>query len=249
MSQYLDLVASIPTNEHGVDTAAGRGVLASTGVLWESCDKLIDLASTGLVSLAVKKADAYHALIKDAIAELEEWDLNELDSDSDSDSDIEPLQEQLQNTHIKADGNISNLTPAKDTTSPPPTSIPYLLTQTLSHLRLLRLLYPALRKRRLLTFPPLTSTTPISFTSSSPPQLQRLDTIMNHLKRFSEEADEVAGALYEGKEEDVRKGLNGLREMGVNCVEGARFDWEDGEDEFSEWGVKWVRRMGEMGRS
>lgn len=72
---------------------------------------------------------------------------------------------------------------------------------------------------------------------------------MNHLKRFSEEADEVAGALYEGKEEDVRKGLNGLREMGVNCVEGARFDWEDGEDEFSEWGVKWVRRMGEMGRS
>ena len=239
MGQYLDLVASIPTDEHGIDTAAGRGVLANTGVLWESCDKLVELASKGLVSLAIQKADAYHALIKDAIAELEEWDPNELEDDSDSDSDTDPLREQLETTHLKMEGSVHS---TRDTTS----SIPHLQTLTLSHLRLIRLLYPALRKRRLLTFPSLTSTISVPSTVPSPAQLQLLDAIMAQLKQFSEEADEIVGALYDGNEGDVMSRLQGMRELGILSMEGARLDWGDKEDEFSEWSFRWVGRLKEM---
>ena len=246
MGQYLDLVASIPTDEHGIDAAAGRGVLANTGVLWESCDKLVELASKGLVSLAVQKADAYHALIRDATAELEEWDpseLNDNDEDEDSDSDGDSLQEQVEKTHIKNDGPTPSLSSSATANV---AAIAQLQTLTLSHLRLIRLLYPALRKRRLLTFPPLTSTTTIPTTSPSLPQLKRLGALMNHLKQFSEEADEVAGALYEGQERDVRTRLGQLKDMGIRCVEAAKLDWADIEDQFSEWGDKWVGRLKEM---
>lgn len=245
MGQYLDLVTSIPTDEHGIDTDAGRGVLATTGVLWESCDKLVELASSGLVPLAVQKADSYHALIKDAITELEEWDPNELEDDSDDDS----LQEQLERTHLKSDDPASAI-PNRNTnhTAPPPsTTIPHLQSLTLTHLRLLRLLYPALRKRRLATFPPLTSTTSIPFTIPTAPQLQRMDILIHHLKQFSEEADEIAGALYEGNEIDVKRKLTGLREMGRACVAGAKRDWSDKNDEFSEWADKWLGRLRELG--
>ena len=246
LGQYLELITSIPTDEHGIDTAAGRGVLATTGVIWESCDKLINLASTGLVSLAVQKSDSYHALIKDAIAELEEWDPNELDDDSDSNSDVDSLQEQLQTTHIKATTSFSNPNATNGTATPSSTTIPKLQSHILSHLRLLRILYPALRKRRLLTFPPLTSTTPNPSTTPSTPQLQRLDTLMHHLRQFSEEADEIAGALYDGKEEEVTTRLTGLREVAVGCVEGMKLDWGDQNDEFSEWAGKWLLRLWEL---
>lgn len=249
MGQYLDLITTIPTDEHGIDTAAGRGVLATTGVLWESCDKLVEFASSGLVALAVQKADSYHALVKDAIAELEGWDPSELDNDSDDDSDDKSLQEQLERTHIKADGHalsVSNPHPISSNPPPSSTTISHLQSITLSHLRLLRLLYPALRKRRLATFPPLTSTTPIPFISPSTAQLQRLDSLMHHLRQFSEEADEIAGELYEGKEGEVRTRLTGLREMGMACAEGAKLDWGDKKDEFSEWADKWLGRLGEL---
>ena len=249
MGQYLDLVASIPTDERGVDTAAGRGVLANTGVLWESCDKLIELASTGLVSLAVQKANAYHSLLQDAITELEEWDPDELvddnDDDFDSDSDFDSIQDQLKKTHIEANNAASSSGLSNSTVSPPSMTIPQLQTVILSHLRLIRLLYPALHKRRLLTFPPLTSTTPVPTASPSQLQIKRLDSLMNHLRQFSEEADEAAGALYEGKEGDVNSRLRGLRKIGISCIEESRFNWGGKEDEFSEWGDKWAVRMNE----
>lgn len=248
MGQYLDLITSIPTDEHGIDTDAGRGVLATTGVLWESCDKLVELASSGLVSLAVQKADSYHALIKDAIIELEDWNPNELEDDSEDDSDDDSLQEQLGRTHIKADGLASAISDqhTNDTAPLPSTTTTHLQSLSLSHLRLLRLLYPALRKRRLATFPPIIGATPISFTFPTAPQLQRMDILIHHLKQFSEEADEIAGALYEGKEEDLKRRLTGLREMGMACVAGAKLDWSDKNDEFSEWADKWLGRLREL---
>ncbi|KAL9048893.1 MAG: hypothetical protein Q9206_005795, partial [Seirophora lacunosa] len=62
---------------------------------------------------------------------------------------------------------------------------------------------------------------------------------------FSEETDEVAGALYDGDAREVERRLAGLRVRAERCVDAVRLDWGGGEDAFSAWSGKWVGRMRE----
>lgn len=218
---FSALLATIPqqNNEHSSITHQRRGkTLAATGMLWETCDGMTQLASTGLSTLAIEKLDTSHSLFKDAIAELEEWDPNKDEDDPDTDSnpdDSDPLP----------------ILPSQTS---------HLQNLTLRLLRQIRLLYPAIKKHRLSTFPPLTL-----LSSSSPPppstsQIQTIDITITALTDFSSAADELACALYSHDDKEVLRLLSSLRARAHGCVHSLMMNWRGEEDFFSIWARKWV---------
>lgn len=228
--ELLALLSSIPHDEHGIEGPRGRDTLASTGVLWDTCDNMAKLASTGLVALAAERVELYHGLLKDAIDELEEWDPNE-DTDSE-DTSSSPNSPSLD-------------PPSSANHSSSATTIVSLRAKTLSLLRLLRLFYLAIKKHRVRSFPNITSTTSSVFPTRS--QCESLDRLLALLQSFSEQADEIAGALYEANSTAAARRLGELREGAIDIVGGVRSDWNDKEDGFSAWAGKWLGRLEEIG--
>lgn len=102
---------------------------------------MAQLATTGLPALATEKVDTSHSLLKDAIAELEEWDPNDADDEDEDDPD----------TDSNNTDDASDLLPIP---LPSLSKTPQLLKHTLRPLRPIRLLYSPLKKRRLRFFPP-----------------------------------------------------------------------------------------------
>lgn len=235
--ELLGLLGSIPQDEHGIEKATGRDTLASTGVLWAECDKMVALGSGGLTKLAAERAEEYHGLLKDAIAELEEWDPEE-ESESDADS-------LTSNTGNAPSARPVDASVEQSLNSLSLSPIAALRKRTLATLRIIRVLYPALIKRRILTFPNIDSGgTAESLPTSS--QVRSMDRLINYTKQITEETDEVAGALYAGDEKEVEDRLKQLAEISKTCVEDARTGWAGKEDEFTAWAGKWMGRLEEM---
>lgn len=239
MKELLSLLASIPQDERGIEKMGGRDTLASTGVLWAECDKMVALGSGGLTKLAARRVEEYHGLLKDAIAELEEWD-----PDEDSESDTDSLTSNKGNTSSSRPPNAPLESSLQGLSLSP---IAALRKRTLNMLRIIRVLYPALLKRRILTFPNINSSTaaeglPISL------HIRSLDALVEHTKQFSDETDEIAGALYAGDREEVEDRLGVLAEISKTCVEELRTGWSESEDEFTAWGGKWMARLEEVRR-
>ena len=259
MREMTSFLASIPVEEQNIAASAsvdkeceGRNTLSSTGVVWEVCDALIALSLQGLVDVAMEKADAYHALIKDAITELEEWNPDEdegdiFDSGSSTDSNVnrgvEPSSDAESPPTVAL--NAMTLTPPAT-----PTPIRQMYDQSLATLRLIRLLYPALRKRRVQTFPPINSSTSLNQLPASW-QVYAFDNLMQHLRVFSEMADDLAGALYSGDEEQASGGLEMLKLQAFECLEELDRNWDRDRkaDEFTEWSQKWMRKVEELSPS
>ena len=238
MMELLSLIASIPSDEHGIELYSGRNTLASTGVLWAECDKMVGLASNGLVSLAAQRIEDYHGLLKDAIQELEEWD-----PDEDTDSDTDSLSSNKQN-HASTP-TADNITSSLENLSI--SSVAILRKRTLLTLRTVRVIYPALKKRRISTFPNITSDSTLESLPTST-QIDALDYLIDQAKGFTNAADEIAGALYEGDEEQVERRLRALRESAKGCAIGIKKGWKGEEDEFTGWAEKWIARLDEVGR-
>lgn len=237
--EFLSLLSSIPQNEHGVEKRVGRDTLASTGVLWAECDKMVALGSAGVTKAAAERIEEYHGLLKDAIAELEEWDPDE---DSESDTDSLP-------------SNTGNSSSPRSVVAPLErspqdlslSSIAALRKQTLGTLRIIRVLYPALVKRRILTFPNINNTATAENLPSSI-QIQCLDRLVDYTQQFTEETDEIAGALYAGDEAEVDDRLTKLAEASKTCVQAVRLSWSGNKDEFTTWAEKWMMRLDEVRR-
>lgn len=238
MMELLSLIASIPSDEHGIETSTGRNTLASTGVLWAECDKMVELASKGLISLASQRTEDYHGLLKDAIQELEEWDPNE---DTDSDTDSASSNKQKPTSTPTADN------PASELGELYISSIGTLRKRILLTLRTVRVIYPALKKRRISTFPNITSASTLKSLPMST-HIDTLDSLIDQAKGFTDAADEIAGALYEGDVEQVERRLRALRESAEGCAKGVKKGWKGEEDEFTGWAQKWTARLEEVGR-
>ena len=237
MMELLSLLNSIPQNEQGVGKTLGRDTLASTGVLWAECDKMVALGSGGVTKVAAARVEEYHGLLKDAIAELDEWDPDE---DSESDTDSLPSHKGYTSSPRPVDAPLERS--LQDLSL---SSIAALRKKTLGTLRIIRVLYPALVKRRILTFPSINST----FTAEDLPssvQIRNLDRLVDHTQQFTEETDEIAGALYAGDEGEVGDRLTKLIEASKTCVEGVKLSWNGNEDEFTTWAEKWVMRLDEV---
>ena len=234
MLEMLNLIASIPHDEYGIDPQS-RDTLASTGVLWGECDQLVTLASDGIIPLAMKRSEDCHALLKDAIAELEDWDPNEEDSDTEEDL---PSSSSQRHTQTSVDQNVSLVTTVEGLSISSPVD---LRERSLKTLRTIHILYPALQKRRISTFPNITNNTK---QQSLPPlkNVSELDDMVSATQRFTDFADEIAGALYEDDPLQLRQRLESLQQEGISCAERARKNWNGDDDEFTGWLDKWLSR-------
>lgn len=237
MTALLNLVSSIPQNEHGVESVR-QDVLASTGLLWADCDKMVQLASTGLVELAKQKLEEWHGLLKDAIEELEEWDPEEeMDPNTDS------LSFAIPRPNSAPISNQRSLASSFEDLSLSP--IFALRNRTLTILRTIRVLYPALQKRRVSIFPNINKQTkPENLPTCS--QIDGLDSLLSYAQHWTEAADEIAGSLYDGDEQQVEKRLSALCEVAESCVRKYKQDWNGKEDEFAGWADKWIARLEEL---
>ena len=239
--ELLALVKSIPKDREAVEELGKDGTLLSTGVLWATCDKLVRVGADGLISVASDAVKDNQALLQDAIDELDEWDPDEDDDEDDEDdeddaeskptivtpttSDEESLVEEVQEI---------NLNP-----------IVAVKARVLKHLRLVRLLYPALNKHRIKTFTDIKECT----TEADLPQLvdvKLFDEVVRATQSFTEEADEIAGALYSGDAEEVERRLKELMTRARGCVKLAQTGYDGKEDVFSEWAQKWIARSQEL---
>lgn len=237
LMELLSLLASIPQDEHRIKKTLGRDTLASTGVLWAECDKMVALGHGGLTKLAAERIEEYHGLLKDAIAELEEWD-----PDEESESDMDSLTSNMGSPSSARPVGASLETSLQGL---PLSPIATLRNRSLATLRIIRVLYPALVKRRILTFSNINSTTTVDCLPVSS-HIRSLDALVDTAKIFTEETDEVAGALYAGNEEEVENRLGVLVQKSKTCVEEVRIGWGGNEDEFTAWAEKWVTRLEEV---
>ena len=236
------LLESIPTGAVDKEGKEGRSTLANTGVVWEVCDALISLANNGLVDFATRKAESYHILLKDAIAELEDWDP---DGEDDEEGEFRSIGSSKSDTEQEEQPSPSSTALMNTVTlTPPPTPSPMrrAYAETLATLRVIRLLYPPLKKRRIQAFPSITSGT-MSSGLPGVTQIKCLDSLLNYLQLFSESADELAGSLYSRDVEDAEELLKTLKTSAMACVENAKLNWNGVEDEFSVWSEQWVKRL------
>ena len=249
----LGLADCIPSDELAMRGLEGKreAVLAATGQIWQTCDQMNKIAQTGIVGVAMEKLDAYYALLKDAVEELEAWDPDQeeesLFGSSDSDSGGGALGKLNGVTHGMKLGNGGESEPPgldglqiKDMHAMKETA--------LKNLKLIRMLFPALRKRRVSTFPNLDKMSSLQFFPSKE-KVEALDQVLEDLKRFSDETDEVAGALYGNNVAEVEKRLGELREMAERCIENVKKGWDGNADEFSVWSEKWIERLKVVGLS
>lgn len=188
------------------------GVTEATGKIWEDCDELFQLADGGIASFAVKKAEQYLELIKDAVKEIEEWDPEDDDDDYDS----------------LFDDNQAETPPTEDThekPTTPPSSTPHDIAQIkLSTLKILnrlpQSLHVVIHQRLKQGLPP----TPFGL----PQQILILDNITSKMEQTSTCIDDVAERLYTHDALGAMLTVEKARACVVEIVEGVMVaGWDD----------------------
>ena len=214
------------------ESGARRDSLSSTGVVWESCDALIELESMGVVGLAMQKAEQYRETLKDAIAELHEWrEGGDLAFEGRNDGLLDPEDEGV-------DGDRDSLEDIFNAANSMPKDRPglkALVEEAEKKLKKVGILYQAVEKRRIKT---------LKISAGEEEGILRLDELMLHLKRIPHQVDELASNLYDLDEDAAKETLE-------KCVSeakaaGARMElgWDGKEDEFSIWLQKWNGAIG-----
>ena len=242
--ELLRLLKCVPTAP-GPDApaVAEAAPLSSTGVLWEQCDELVSMGEIGVRDVVDKRVKGYGELLDDAIAEIEEWDPDEEDGDSDEDEDEEGNK--LKGMATVATPTTSDEEALEKGVQSLRLSAPNALkAKVLKFLRILRLFYPALRKRRIETYPNITGTSTKDDMPPLPQQVRRLDQLVGFAQKFSEETDELAGVLYAHESEEVDSKLRALAVESKQCALLMETDWKGQEDEFCTWLRTWQDLVG-----
>lgn len=228
--QELQLIAA------GTQQAGRRDTLSSTGVVWESCDAVIELQTMGLGGLALQKAQQYRNTIKDAIEELKEWaEGGDLDNEGQGDALLDEDDEGVDGDKDSLDDifNAANSMP-KDRPE-----LKALADKADGKLKKVALLYEALIKRRIKTFK-----RDGEGSKDWPRQVARLDEVMQRLKRVPHQVDDLASCFYDLDEEKTNVALQRVVDEGKAAAFGMRNGWTGGEDAFTEWTTKWIDAVG-----
>ncbi|MCJ1430958.1 hypothetical protein MMC27_000308 [Xylographa pallens] len=251
---YLDLLDDIPVDERGIKNIRSQKTLRNTGVIWEGMDFAIKLAPMGLVAVALTKVEGYYDLFKDAIEELEEWrdgDLSPTDIIANyapgmksigvgAKEEMRPEARKLDINNIEEfDDNLFNLPRHASADILPVTR------KAIETLKLIRLLYPALLKRRVKRFPTIDAQTPLDKLPTAE-QADRYDKIMLYCRLFGDDADNIAAALYAHDVDQVNSSLRTITDRASKCVAVAEKTWDGGEDEFTRWVRTWLVKLDEQ---
>lgn len=227
--QMIDLLKEIPLRESDVDVVrkSDRGTLASTGVIWGTCDSLIATGDTGLAGIVVQRAQQYRDLLQDAIAELREWkegenktepQISDPEEDSASEEDFFGLP-----AAIPEDDPILRA----------------MVEEVVKKLQHIDLIYPPIIKRRLKRLP----ATPTLTEHGQHVQLDVLDAVMDMLKLIPEEVDELAGFCYQQNHEEIKLQLAKVSKLAVKTMERLALNWQAEPDEFTKWSKRWRELM------
>ena len=231
------LLERVSENETRAQEIEEKAVLSSTGLIWERCDSMIETGQGGLGKFADSRISEYASLFEDAITELEEWDPDGEESDlSGSDEGDGTHAEAVICTPTTSDEESLGSGLARLSVSP----MHELKVPVMKRLRMVKLLYPAIKKRRVRTFScGETATTPLDQKAL----IQRMDEIIQHSQQFTIIADDLAAALYEGTPAEVNRKSQDLSREALHCITIARTNWDRNEDEFTPWFDKWKERF------
>jgi hypothetical protein len=222
-------------NAKGKDVGPSEGekqeVLSATGVLWEACDVLVKLCNDGVVSLVVKKATELRATLLDAIEELKEWGEDVEDEDDDAEDS----------------GDENDMFGASNKLGKDDKELKELLDTSLKKLKMVGMLYQAITKRRLKTYPAApasaasATTNGTSNIAASP--APKLDELMALLKTIPDTVDDLASAFYDLDEEEAKETLDKTCKEAKSAVELVKQSWTGTDDEFTAWSEKWVAAL------
>ncbi|KAF2644781.1 hypothetical protein P280DRAFT_466053 [Massarina eburnea CBS 473.64] len=203
-------------------------ILAATGVVWNACDGLLKFCDNGIVGLVVKKAEEWRSVLLDAVEELKEWG-----EDVDEDEDDEAEGSDLEDDEFRHDDDIFG---AANKLGKGDKEIKALLDRSVKKLKMVGMLYQALIKRRLKTFPATAKTDG----DGEDDAMVRLQKLMEHLRAIPENVDDLASAFYDLDEEEAKKTFEKCCEEAKSAVALVRQSWTSSDDEFTAWSQKWV---------
>jgi hypothetical protein len=230
------LLGEVSSIASGGQMNGRRDSLSSTGVVWESCDAVIELETEGIAGLCLKKAQQYQDTLKDALKELKEWkegdDLEfEGQGDSLADSDDEGV-----------DGDKDSLDDIFNAANRMPKDRPELkalVDQAEGKLKKVAILYNALATRRIQTF----KSSHTSLGSIGHPTA-RLDELMQRLRRMPHQVDDLIGKFYDLDEENAKDALEKVMQEAKTACSDMALNWNDEQDGFTDWLSKWSAAVG-----
>jgi hypothetical protein len=216
-----------------------RDVLAATGVVWEACDTLLKICQDGVVGLVVKKAEQFKSVLKDAIEELQEWG---------EDVDDEEDEDKAEGSDGEDDGfaDEDEIFGAANKLGKGDKELTVLLDTSVKKLKKISMLYQALSKRRLKTFPK--SSTPVETTNGESAEapadpMSKLDQLMVLLKTIPETVDDLASAFYDLDEEEAKETLDKVCGEAKSAIALVLQNWTGTDDEFTAWSGKWIEAL------
>jgi uncharacterized protein YukE len=105
------------------------------------------------------------------------------------------------------------------------------------------MLYQALIKRRLKTYPSVPSSTATSeangTSDSALTPAQKLDQLMTLLKTIPDTVDDLASAFYDLDQDEAQQTLDKSCDEAKRAAELVKQEWNGTEDEFTAWSEKW----------
>ena len=221
--------------------------LTSTGLVWSACDAVTELADMGVIELAILKAKEQRLMLEDALAELKGWSEGSVAEENEA-SDIDDSED-----------DEANILFGKTPTLPAgPSPLRESLTRSLKRLQSLIILYRAITKHRLRSFPDIVSSSSSSMTKSNQSSdinpnshesnnnnkpIPKLNSLQTHLSAIPSTTDELAAAFYSLDAPLADVVLSRTCASGIQAALTVKLDWSGAEDNFSEWVGKWVDVM------
>jgi hypothetical protein len=228
-----------------------KEVLERTSVVWDVCDELLKLCNGGVVELVLKKAQQLRAVLLDAVEELKEWGEDVADSDDEEDKAEGSGDED-------GFGDEDDFFGAKNKLGKDDKELKVLLDRSVKKLKMVGIMYQAVGKRRLKTFPVAAPNSPVAEKDTSTSEkststtngdaasetpAQRLDRLMQVLKDIPDTVDELAEAFYELEKEDAEAKLKKVCDEAKSAVDLVRKSWTGTDDEFTAWSTKWIEAL------
>ncbi|KAF2398387.1 hypothetical protein EJ06DRAFT_532136 [Trichodelitschia bisporula] len=210
-----------------------EGVLSTTGRVWGACDALIALEKNGLRSILVGRVEELRGVIKDALGELKEWGEDEEDEleaedkvtgSDDEDEDTKSLDD--------AFGAANRLPKGRP-------DVKVALGETLRRIKLVDILFQALVKRRIKTFP-FEGVVEEDKVQEVSGRARAVDELLNALSGIPDDIDDLAAALYDLDAEDANTRLDKICTKAQDAASKVSRPWDGGKgDEYTAWLEKW----------
>jgi hypothetical protein len=252
--EFATLVKAIPLDgniltddqKNGTGTEKGKGSLASTGVVWEACDGVIELKKLGVAGLIIRKVEEYKDLLKDALEELQKWGEEESDDD-DGEANLGSDDGEPDDTQAAVDQMFAS---ERHISAADPDKIRPRLESSQKRLRLLILMYQAVVKRRFKTLPQIPSPETPTESKENPEEdrgiVECLDEVLNVMKKIPDITDELASAFYDLDSKEIDQRMDQCFFTGFAAVELLIKNWDSQKDEFSTWVSSSLTLSGKM---